>query len=480
VNLRGLGRWWLVLALAGIAGWITVAIVRHVPAPGAARGKRRFALQRVEGRLNRTVDSVAARQSSPDPAALVRTALHLATDPNVITWRVDDALRALHELEEQAQVSWDDAAVSEGIDPAKLEAAIAAAYGWGLERSPALDDLVGDWTRSGALHEGDAPFASSAPSPHPAVAARDGTGPLPDGGRPTIPGLDLRDVRLESPRRVAPSEDAAFVARDALESPRIDASALATWRRFLGPFGGVEVRTETDGWTLVGVPRLAFHVWGRTSDGRWVHFRRGAGDDVVVADGDDAKPLVARPVVDGAPVPDGTVLIPGRLDLAVARGMAVRPCRAAGVSHFVHARSDFPNVRLAGSKVLTAIHPQHGVAWLRFDGRSAPTGAWERGEIVVRSPDGRPLRWWIGVESGSDVPLVGGYVGDTRPVGLDDPTGAREFVVRGLPPGDYTVTFSRVERQLDGATSVDSRGHASVTIDAEHPRVEVVEPRAGR
>lgn len=288
--------------------------------------------------------------------------------------------------------------------------------------------------------------------------------------------LRSRDVRLDVPPGAGAPQGSAFVALDGLRDPELTDDELAAWRRSLFPFDSpVALDFAEDGWTVPDVPAVAFHAWVRAERAGWLYFASSGRGDTAACGGASMRTVAARPLVDGAPVPDGTCLIPGRLDWSTARAMSTRAHRGRGVSHLVHSRSDFAAVRLAAADTLTAFHPEHGIAWLTFDGASAPTGSWERGEIVVRSADGRPLATSIDIQTRWDMPA-----GTTRSLGTHAggrrrPDGADRVTFRGLPAGAYSVAF--LSETDDAMVQRDAAEDVPVRVTQSAPRVEVTAPR---
>lgn len=195
-------------------------------------------------------------------------------------------------------------------------------------------------------------------------------------------------------------------------------------------------------------PDLPWHLFGRR-DGEPFYLRIPEGEDTVPFPPPGGKPIVDRPVVDGRPVPDMTILAPGRLDLETVRKIGARVFRAEGFSFAVHARADWSRVRLPGAPVLTAWHPDLGVAWLEWREDAIPAGVAARGKIRIVGEPGERLD--VTVRGTPSWPVTGRQWTYRSSDPLSETyRDVEEIVLDGLPPGFYRVCVSGTARAGDG------------------------------
>lgn len=144
-----------------------------------------------------------------------------------------------------------------------------------------------------------------------------------------------------------------------------------------------------------------------------------------------------------------TILAPGRLDLETVRKVGARVFRAEGFSFAVHARADWSRVRLPAAPVLTAWHPDLGVAWLEWREDAIPAGVAARGKIRIVGEPGERLD--VTVRVTPSWPVTGRQWTYRSSDPLDEAyRDVEEIVLDGLPPGFYRVRVSGTARAGDG------------------------------
>lgn len=454
------------------AAWTLAVLAAVAAASGAgiwswARdsriAKRMAWLREISEPLVLRHDPGAAAALPADPLAarapLVRALLRVATDPNVSADEARTAVLRIGQVAEDAGEDCRPHADALGIADRQMEALVlllADADPWNRERH--LDELAADWTGTAGLRHH--PFATSGA-----------------GAEPREAGTGLRDVVLPGPPGVSPWPE-AFAAHDAAGAADPVAEApLAAWRRGRDPFEGIPLRTLDDGWVLAGVPRTGFHVWTRTADGR-ACYHHVPPDALQAPPADfELRPLAGRPVIGGEPARAGVILVAGRLDWSTAQAMTARACRAARASWMVHEAADFGRARIAAADWITAVgEAGGGIAYLRFDGHSAPDGDWEPGSILVRSAAGGRFATRVRLRSGSSVRQPEWSAGTARRAEPDpDPAGGARVFTR-LPLGEYVVTFDEVQEDASGAWSSRPRGAVRVRLDEDRLHAEVTEP----
>jgi len=152
--------------------------------------------------------------------------------------------------------------------------------------------------------------------------------------------------------------------------------------------------------------------------------------------------LDALPLVDGQPVPIGTKILPGRLDLSTVGGfldVAMGHARLAieVTRRIAEGKRQGWAMELPAADWLTVWHPQTGMAHLQWKPGERPTGKRYRGGLVIRAPKGWVMDGKVFAFSGWK---GGGRVNTTPP--LQNLGRAVENVptlrYAGLPPGWYT------------------------------------------
>jgi hypothetical protein len=186
-----------------------------------------------------------------------------------------------------------------------------------------------------------------------------------------------------------------------------------------------------DGRPLAILPPVPLHAVA-TVNGRTVLRRfEPRGESLDLRRIPAPRELRALPLVDGAPPPAGTAILPGRLDVAtVTAFLDIRrshPHLAAIV-----AGGQPQRILLAPSDWLTVWHVEHGLAHLRW--RAEPAGKRYPGTMVVRAPRGWTLEGsiaaypvWRGTGTIKTVPP------DTHLKRVCD--GVAMLCFRGLRPG---------------------------------------------
>lgn len=258
-------------------------------------------------------------------------------------------------------------------------------------------------------------------------------------------------------------EDHAWVP--GVEPLRVDA-----WR------GSFRARwTEGEKPALEVVPPVPFHCLLRFQD-VFAYRYVGARDTVV-----DFRRLLGpkrvsgRPIVDGRPVPKGTILLPGRLDPC-----AVAILASSGVpwAHRAVPETDaWPDVVLAAADTLTAWHRDLGLAHLEWAGDRPPVGKTYPGLVLVTVPSG------FAAEGNVSVYPVWKGTGRVRSMVPDDVLrqsfdGAARLRFPGLRPGRYSLNISVELRAGEGGERYPVREVREIDVPEEHPTVvHRLEPR---
>jgi len=221
-------------------------------------------------------------------------------------------------------------------------------------------------------------------------------------------------------------------------------------------------RTEPLAWrTEVGarvarVPATGWHIFARV-DGRRCYLTLLPGQLEGVLPGAAEKPVMGRPVIDGKPVPDMTILAPGALDLDTIRKIGHRDSRAAGYSFAVHRRADWSKVRLANADKLTAWHPDFGVAWLDWSEDTVPSGASLPGRLTLRTVEGEKLNGAVRLRPAWEA--RGRIITHSfeAPPCQQELKGVSRHHFGGLPPGRYKLSGELNGRTVSRVVEIDGQ-----------------------
>lgn len=241
-------------------------------------------------------------------------------------------------------------------------------------------------------------------------------------------------------------DDGVLICIDPTVVPRWPPAAFDVLA-FAMPMSWTVLAKGTDRW-ICGIPDdLQVHVFG-TLGGRPFSLTAEPGrSQVTIAPRQAGRRLRGRPVVNGRPVPDGTVLAPGRLDLESVRRVSARWLRGRGWSVVLHPRAPDQSHTLPAADTLTAWHPSFGVAWLPWDDESIPSGGSCPGVLTIRAGRSggtatiRAVLPRPNVSSGGEWP-------PPMEVPLDSEGTA---TIPGLPFGPYEIVTptGRISRVLD-------------------------------
>lgn len=266
------------------------------------------------------------------------------------------------------------------------------------------------------------------------------------------------------PEPLEPRRQRTLVLRPAVGAPVfdeydgvlvcIDPSVVPRWPpaafdvlAFATPIPWTVLAKGTDRW-IRGIPDdLQVHVFGTLGGEPFALTAEPGKSEVTIAPRQGGRRLRGRPVVNGRPVPDGTVLAPGRLDLESVRRVSARWLRGRGLSVVLHPRAPDQSHTLPAADTLTAWHPSFGVAWLPWDDQSIPSGGPCPGVLTIRAgtSDGTAT-----IRAVLPRPTVssGGAWPPPMEVPLD---AAGTATIPGLPLGPYEIVTptGRISRVLD-------------------------------
>ena len=202
-------------------------------------------------------------------------------------------------------------------------------------------------------------------------------------------------------------------------------------------------------------PAVPFHIVVTCGQVTLVRHIRPEGPTLDLSTIPPHRALRVLPLVDGQPVPIGTSILPGRLDLATVGGfldVAMSHARLAievnrrvveglvAEGRVAEGRERAWAMQLPASDWLTIWHPKTGMAHLRWKPGERPTGKRYRGGLLVRAPKG-----WV---MDGKISAFSDWKG-TRRVNTTPPLGnlgravenAPSVRYRGLPSGWYTFIF---------------------------------------
>jgi hypothetical protein len=176
--------------------------------------------------------------------------------------------------------------------------------------------------------------------------------------------------------------------------------------------------------------------------------------------------LVSEPRVAGAPIPPGTLVAPGRLDLCAAAFVRDAVLRGTWRGAVIRGRKEGRGADLAAADQVTLAHPAFGIAYASWhdegiDARPGPC------EIRFEAPSGRPFSasvavWpaWPGADADFSRPF-------DRWLRIEC-SGAKSLPVRGLLPGRYRFDYA----------AADGRGRPGRSLRRGTCRLAAESPRA--
>ena len=188
---------------------------------------------------------------------------------------------------------------------------------------------------------------------------------------------------------------AATYLADRLWRPKVHPLRVDAWRwAMIRPWWLTEGfnRDET---VLRLLPDVPFHVFARR--GKLPFYRHvGPGDATLDLRGPvQLKSVPSRPVINGAPAPEGTWLGPGRLDsFTLLYAASERQLRGCAV-RLGPAGAPWTPLSLPENAWLTAWHPRLGLSHLRWRAKQTPAGSTYPGVLDLRFPDGVATGWIV-------------------------------------------------------------------------------------
>ncbi|MHC4666961.1 MAG: hypothetical protein ACYTFD_01025 [Planctomycetota bacterium] len=291
----------------------------------------------------------------------------------------------------------------------------------------------------------------------------------------TVTGGETYEVTLDRPRRIRVERDwealpvyagrLAFLP-DILWKPPLAATRIDAWRLYTGQISWLEADLVAGRAYLDVLPNAPFHFFGHL-EGRPVYRYVGRGDDVLdLRRPFPLKAVTARPVVDRAPVPAGTVIAPGRLDLLTVTNLWSERHRLEGCLFRTAPRAQgWPDVRLAPADWLTIWHEDLGLAHVRWEEGQPPAGTTYPGRLTVTLPAGFTATGYV-----SAYPVWKG-TGQLRSVPSEELLrrhfdGRRELRFPGLRPAQYGLCIRVVltERRTGRTFPLQHRLEVPVTL----------------
>jgi len=254
---------------------------------------------------------------------------------------------------------------------------------------------------------------------------------------------------------------------------RVDAWRMAAHR----PWWGRSLPLR-DGCPVLLAPPVPVHVVA-TLGGRTLVRHVAPGSEVIDLRGAAApRPLRAPPLLDGRPAPPGTVVLPGRLDVAtVAAFLDVRHTHPGLVVRIADDGTVPGDAALPPADWLTAWHPAFGLAHVRWIAGEQPSGRRYPGSMVVHAPRGWALEGTI-----AGYPIWRG-TGTIRTIPPDlhlkrDCAGAASLRFRGLRPGwhAFDLHLELVHEGSGRRHRVDYTYEVELTAEQPHRRFDLRDP----
>lgn len=206
------------------------------------------------------------------------------------------------------------------------------------------------------------------------------------------------EVHIELPRQLRLRRDGSLprvrtagvaILADLLWTPRCEPARVDAWRA--ATVGGAWLAGEfrAAGASMRVLPNVPFHFFA-VLDGQPVYRYVRRGDEVLdLRRPFETRAVARRPLVDGRPVPAGTLLAPGRLDMYAVQELWDQ--RAMARCAYRTRRADeeeWPEVRLPPSPWLTIWHEDFGLAHAAWRRGATPTGRTYPGQFTVTVPEG--------------------------------------------------------------------------------------------
>ncbi|NJN14352.1 MAG: hypothetical protein HC813_01515 [Planctomycetes bacterium] len=187
------------------------------------------------------------------------------------------------------------------------------------------------------------------------------------------------------------------------------------------------------------------------------------------------KTILARPTVGGEPLPEGSWLFPGRLDLVSCSSVLELQQSLAGCFLRLGAPDETWEGRtLPAADSLTAWHPDLGLVHYGWKADERPEGALYPGCAVVELAPGRKA---IGRVSVYNIWKGTGKIRTTPPEKLlrrSFTEETRTLTFRGLPPGAYSFYFQVFFTDPATGESRKRQGTEEFLITQENPLFRLV------
>ncbi|MHC5033356.1 MAG: hypothetical protein ACYTGU_21145 [Planctomycetota bacterium] len=214
------------------------------------------------------------------------------------------------------------------------------------------------------------------------------------------------DVKVEFPRLLEVRRDGKLppirigdvaIFADLLWTPPFLPDRIDAWRSATFGPGWLTREFRAAGGSMRVLPDAPFHLFAQL-DGRPVYRYVSRRDKVLDLRRPFETKLVARrPHVDDRPVPAGTVLAPGRLDMYTVMELGDKRMSARCCYRTERADEEaWPEVRLPPSKWLTIWHDDLGLAHVAWRRGCTPKGRTYPGRFTVTVPEGFTATGYVG------------------------------------------------------------------------------------
>jgi hypothetical protein len=281
----------------------------------------------------------------------------------------------------------------------------------------------------------------------------------------------VHSLRYEPPREL-PVLASGELAQESLEFlpdrlwvPDAEPDRVDAWRWHLNRARWIELCGET----LSISPDVPFHCFTAV-EGRPVYrYVTREAPALDLRDPDSPATVAARPWVDGAPAPEGSLLAPGRLDAcAVAALWQLRRSLPGCCLRLGPGSARWPRPMLPAAAWLTLWHPDLGLAHLRWERERRPAGRTRPGVLLVLPPPGWGVSGRVAVYP---VWKGAGRVRTVPPVGLLGKRfeGGRRLRFPGLPPGRYGLEIDVELEDPSTGRTVAVEGAGEIDLPRSRP-----------
>jgi len=308
--------------------------------------------------------------------------------------------------------------------------------------------------------------------------------PVPKNGDPVRLQLEppwTPVLRLDDDARVVLTTAVEFFPDFAFQPPgppaRVDA-----WRTGVNrPWWG-RSKPLRNGAELVLAPPAPIHVVATLGGRTFVRRFEPGAKEIDLRRPPAPRVLAELPLIDGRPAPDGSVILPGRLDVAtVAAFLDVRISHKNLLLRIGRENRGAVPAALPAADWLTVWHPERGLAHVRWKPGERPAGASYPGTMVIRAPRGWLLDGtiaafpvWRGTGSVYTVPP------DTHlKRTCERVTSLR---LRGLRPGwhGFDMHLDLVHRDSGRRHRIDHYYEAELPEKHPHHRYDFHDPEKGK